>query len=80
MNALYLDKHEDTNKRIISLEIPKKIKTIGQRSYYFMAIKIFNAMPNKLKLNSKSSQMNSNKHSLSWLHKVKKWLSNGVNI
>ena len=52
----------------------------GPNKPYFMAIKIFNAMPNKLKLNSKSSQINSNQHSLSWLHKVKKWLSNGVNI
>ena len=73
LNKLLLDKNDgdfESNRNNI-LKIPKKNKATGQKCYSFVAYKIFNSLPLKLK------QFNNfNKDSKSWSNYLKKWLVN----
>ena len=65
----YKNKNDKTSKRYIKIAIPKKNKSVGQKCYFFAAVKIFNAMPSAFKQINNTSQIN-----LSWIYRVKKWL------
>ena len=63
------DNNLDTNRNNL-LNIPKKNKATGQKCYSFIAFKIFNALPKKLKNLGNPSRITQ-----SWINSFKKWLS-----
>lgn len=75
LDKLFLSSDDYTNKRNIIFDIPKKIKSIGQKCYSYKSIKLYNYMPRNLKLKNATDHI-----SVSWSYHFKKWLHNLHNV